>query len=40
LAVLAPATALFSVLVAVVAASLVLLAVAIGDTRAEPSPSG
>ena len=40
LAVLASATALFSVLVAVVAASLVLFAVAIDDTRAGPGPSG
>lgn len=40
LAVLAAATALFSVLAAVVAASLVLLAVATGDTRAEPSRPG
>jgi low temperature requirement protein LtrA len=40
LAVLALLTAPFSLLVAVIAASSVLLAVAINDTRAEPSPSG
>jgi low temperature requirement protein LtrA len=40
LGVLALLTASFSLLVAVIAASAVLLAVAIGDTRAEPSPVG
>ena len=39
LAVLALLTAQFSLLVAVIAASAVLLAVAIADTRAEPSPT-
>jgi low temperature requirement protein LtrA len=39
LAVLALLTASFSLLVAVIAASAVLLAVAIGDTRAEPGPA-
>jgi low temperature requirement protein LtrA len=40
LGVLALLTAPFSLLVAVIAASAVLLAVAIGDSRVEPSPTG
>jgi low temperature requirement protein LtrA len=40
LVVLVPVSAHFSLLFAVVAASLVLLAIAIADTRAEPNPTG